>query len=133
MISGVKFRAYPTMEQKVILSQWMGCARLIWNAKCDEDQYFRSFANKFYPFREYFATQDQKYSQFKSKELTPWLFDCPSTILKNSTVNWFNTLKKSIKGTCGRPKRKVKTDKGNIYLTRDLFSFERDPFGKVRL
>ena len=133
MISGVKFRAYPTMEQKVILSQWMGCARLIWNAKCDEDQYFRSFANKFYPFREYFATQDQKYSQFKSKELTPWLFDCPSTILKNSTVNWFNTLKKSIKGTCGRPKRKVKTDKGNFFLSRDLFSFERDPFGKVRL
>ncbi len=44
-----------------------------------------------------------------------------------------NTLKKSTKGICGRPKRKAKTDKGSIYLTRDLFSFEKDQFGKTRL
>ncbi|WP_180082075.1 MULTISPECIES: RNA-guided endonuclease TnpB family protein [unclassified Acinetobacter] len=133
MISGVKFRAYPTQEQKLILSQWMGCARLIWNAKCDEDKYFRKFASKFFPFKAYYSTQDQKYAQFRSKELTPWLAQCPGTILKNSTVNWYNTLKKSINGVCGRPKRKAKTDKGSIYLTRDLFSFEKDQFGKVRL
>lgn len=133
MISGVKFRAYPTQDQKIVLSKWMGCARLIWNAKCDEDKYFRSFASKFFPFKEYFATQDQKYSHFKSKELTPWLSNCPSTILKNATVNWFNTLNKSIKGGCGRPKRKAKTDKGSIYLTRGLFCFEKDQFGKLRL
>lgn len=133
MISGIKFRAYPTEEQKLILSQWMGCARFAWNAKCDEDKYFRGFARKFTPFKQYFDTQDQKYAQFKSEELTPWLDKCPSTILKNSTVNWYNTLKKSTKGICGRPKRKAKTDKGSIYLTRDLFSFEKDQFGKTRL
>lgn len=49
----------------------MGCARFAWNAKCDEDKYFRGFARKFTPFKQYFDTQDQKYAQFKSEELTP--------------------------------------------------------------
>ena len=126
MLTGIQLRAYPTEHQKLILSQWMGCARFIWNAKCDEDKYFRGFASKFTPFSDYYETQDQKYSHFKSDELSAWLKDCPSTIQKNSTVNWFNTLKKSIKGLCGRPKRKKKTDKGSIYLTSDLFEFRTD-------
>ncbi|WP_286397328.1 helix-turn-helix domain-containing protein [Acinetobacter towneri] len=36
MLTGIQLRAYPTNHQKLILSQWMGCARFIWNAKCDE-------------------------------------------------------------------------------------------------
>lgn len=84
----------------------MGCARFVWNAKCDEDKYFRGFARKFTPYNHYYETQDQKYAHFKSDDLSSWLANCPSTIQKNATVNWFNTLKKSIKGLCGRPKRK---------------------------
>lgn len=101
----------------------MGCARFIWNAKCDEDKYYRGFARKFTPYNHYYETQDQKYSHFKSNELSSWLANCPSTIQKNSTVNWFNTLKKSIKGVCGRPRRKKKSDKGSVHLTSDLFEF----------
>ncbi|MDD2945532.1 MAG: transposase [Acinetobacter sp.] len=123
MLTGIQLRAYPTENQKLILSQWMGCARFIWNAKCDEDKYFRGFAAKFAPFNQYYETQDQKYSHFKSDELSSWLANCPSTIQKNSTVNWYNTLKKSIQGLCGRPKRKKKTDKASIHLTSDLFEF----------
>ena len=44
--SGAKFRCYPTREQKHILSQWMGCQRVIYNAKVDEYRYFRTFARK---------------------------------------------------------------------------------------
>ncbi|WP_228718916.1 helix-turn-helix domain-containing protein [Acinetobacter indicus] len=47
MLTGIQLRAYPTQHQKLILSQWMGCARFVWNAKCDEDKYFRGFARKF--------------------------------------------------------------------------------------
>lgn len=133
MISGVKFRAYPTNEQKLTLSQWMGCARFIWNAKCDEDKYFREFARKFTPYEKYYTTQDQKYAQFKSAELSPWLAKCPATILKNSTVNWYKTLNKFIRGKCGRPKRKAKTDKGSMHLTNDLFEFVNDAKGKKKL
>lgn len=133
MILGVKFRAYPTEEQKLILSQWMGCARFIWNAKCDEDKYYRTFAQKFTIIKQYYLTQDQSYSHFKSKDLSPWLSDCPSQILRNTSTNWFNTLSNFKKGLCGRPKRKAKTDKGSIYLTRELFRFEKDQFGQTIL
>ena len=34
---GVKFRAYPTIEQANILSQWIGCSRVIYNCKVTED------------------------------------------------------------------------------------------------
>ncbi|WP_240778722.1 helix-turn-helix domain-containing protein [Shewanella sp. SNU WT4] len=32
MFTGIKLRANPTSDQKLVLSQWMGCARSIWNA-----------------------------------------------------------------------------------------------------
>ncbi|WOG29223.1 helix-turn-helix domain-containing protein [Endozoicomonas sp. 8E] len=36
MLRGIRLKANPTDQQKLVLSQWMGCARVIWNAKCDE-------------------------------------------------------------------------------------------------
>ena len=112
MLTGIQLRAYPTNHQKLILSQWMGCARFIWNAKCDEDKYFRGFARKFTPYNQYYETQDQKYSHFKSEELSAWLKQCSSQILRNSASNWKETLDRFKSGICGRPKRKKKTDKG---------------------
>ena len=38
MLTGIKLRANPTSHQKLVLSQWMGCARSIWNAKVDEEK-----------------------------------------------------------------------------------------------
>ena len=90
MLTGIKLRANPTSDQKLVLSQWMGCARSIWNAKVDEERYYRTFARKYYPIGTY-APIDQKASQFKSKELTPWLYKCPSQIIRNSAVNWYQT------------------------------------------
>ncbi|EKO3568803.1 transposase [Edwardsiella tarda] len=132
MLTGIKLRANPTSNQKLVLSQWMGCARSIWNAKVDEERYYRTFARKYYPIGTY-APLDQKTSQFKSKELSPWLYQCPSQILRNSAVNWYQTYQKFMKGACGRPKRKPKTDKGSIYLTREVFHFDRCEDGNLRL
>ncbi|MEZ9254153.1 RNA-guided endonuclease InsQ/TnpB family protein [Vibrio cyclitrophicus] len=132
MLTGIKLRANPTSNQKLVLSQWMGCARSIWNAKVDEEKYYRTFASKYYPIGTY-APIDQKASQFKSKELSPWLYLCPSQIIRNSAVNWYQTYQKFMKGTCGRPKRKPKTDRGSIYLTREVFRFDRCEDGNLRL
>lgn len=132
LLTGIKLRANPTSNQKLVLSQWMGCARSIWNAKVDEERYYRTFARKYYPIGTY-APLDQKTSQFKSKELSPWLYQCPSQILRNSAVNWYQTYQKLMKGACGRPKRKPKTDKGSIYLTREVFHFDRCEDGNLRL
>ena len=132
MLDGIKFKANPSSKQKIILSQWMGCSRFVWNSKVEEELYYRTFARKYYPIGTY-APIDQTTSQFKSKELTPWLYNCPSQIIRNSAVNWFNTYQKFLKGKCGRPKHKSKMNRGSIHLTKELFNFELCPDGNVRL
>ena len=132
MLLGIRFKANPTAQQKQILSQWMGCARSIWNAKCDEEQYYTTFARKYYPIGTY-APIDQKTAQFKNKELTPWFFKCPSQIIRNAAVNGYQTFWKFMKGQCGKPKRKPKTDQGSVHLTRELFKFEQDKKGVTHL
>ena len=125
MLQGIKFKANPTPEQKLILSQWMGCARMIWNAKCDEHTYYTAYAKKYCPIGT-FAPVDQKTSHFKSKALTPFLYDCPSQIIRNAAVHWYQTYQHFMKGLCGKPRRKPKTDKGSIRLTRELFHFDAE-------
>lgn len=132
MQTGIRLKAYPDVLQKQKLSQWIGCARVIWNAKCDEDRYYSTYVRKFEPLGTY-APVDQSYSQFKDKELTPWLAQCPSQILRNSAVNWYQTYQKFFKKLCRRPRHKKKTDRGSIHLTRELFRFESCEDGVVRL
>lgn len=49
MLMGIRLQAKPTEQQKLVLSQWMGCARFIWNAKCDEDRYLTAYARRYLP------------------------------------------------------------------------------------
>lgn len=56
MLNGIRCRAYPTAEQAKKLAQWIGYARVIYNSKVVEMQYFRT------------------YSQFKDDELTPYFW-----------------------------------------------------------
>ena len=41
--SGVKFRAYPTEKLEEVLSLWIGCQRLVYNAKVAENNYFCTY------------------------------------------------------------------------------------------
>jgi len=132
MLMGIRLQAHPTSQQKLVLSQWMGCARFIWNGKCDEDRYLVSFARKYMPTGTY-APIDQKFSQYKDDDLSPWLSECPSQILRNSAVNWYQTYKKFLKGECGKPNRKKKSDGGSIHLTKEVFRFEKCEDGVTRL
>lgn len=132
MLTGIQLKAHPTVEQRKVLSQWMGCARTIWNAKCEDERYQTRFARKYYPMGTY-APIDQSFAQYKHPELTPWLSECPSQILRNSAVNWYNTYRKFIKGECGKPKRKHWNGSGSIHLTRELFQFSKGGDGVERL
>ena len=84
--AAICLRAYPTSAQKNILSQWMGCARTLWNAKCDDERYMTRFALKYCPLGTY-APVDQTYAQYKNKECTPWLFECPSQVLRHAAAH----------------------------------------------
>ncbi|MGO9613686.1 MAG: helix-turn-helix domain-containing protein, partial [Dissulfurispiraceae bacterium] len=83
MASGVKFRAYPKKEQSALLTRWIGCQRFVYNSKVEEDRYFRTFRNHALALTGLQTPVDQQYSQFKDDELTPWLFEVPSQILRN--------------------------------------------------
>jgi putative transposase len=124
MISGVKFQIHPNEEQRKVLSQWMGAQRFIWNAKVQEEKYLRVFARKYLPVGTW-PEADQTYSQYKSKELCPWIYDIPSQILRNGAVRWFKTFNNFLSGECGRPRIKRKKDTGSVYITRELFQIER--------
>lgn len=84
---GNRFRCYPTKIQEQILLQWIGCQRNIYNSKVREDQYYRKFARKSLQHVGQYAPLDQQYSQFKS-DLTPYLSEVPSQILRNGAVLW---------------------------------------------
>ena len=131
MLTGIRLQAHPTSRQKQILSQWMGCARYVWNARCGEDRYYSTYARKYCPIGTY-APVDTKTAQFKDKELSPWLYDCPSQIIRNSATR-YKTYQKFMGGLCGKPHRKRKTDRGSIYLTNELFRFDVCEDGVTRL
>ncbi|MCY0899765.1 MAG: helix-turn-helix domain-containing protein [Firmicutes bacterium] len=46
MLNGYRFLLYPNPEQEQILLQWIGCHRLIYNAKVQEDRHFRQFQRR---------------------------------------------------------------------------------------
>jgi putative transposase len=119
MLTGISQKCFPDPVLANTLSQWIGCARLIYNAKCDEDRYLRAFAQKYLPVQTY-APIDKQYSQYKS-ELTPWLKDCPSQIMRNSATIWYKAYIDFLKGKSARPHRKNKVNGNYIWVTNELF------------
>ena len=122
---GIKMRAWPTSHQKQILSQWMGCARLIYNGKCDEQDYFFKFKCRFPALVGEKIPVDQAYSQFKT-ENSRFLGQCPSEILRNSSVIWYQAMQRFFKGEAGKPVKKKKENRSSIWLTKELFTLSQD-------
>jgi len=114
MLKGILIPATPKQSQKITINQWIGCSRFIWNAKCEEEKYLTQFARRYLPIGTY-APIDQTFSQYKSEELSPWLFDCPSQILRNSVSNWCSTYRNFLKKNAENPKeRKNRMSKASI-------------------
>lgn len=123
MQTGNRFRCYPTPAQAQTLLQWIGCQRHIYNAKVAEDRYFRRFAHQSLMHTGEFAPIDQQYSQFKT-ELTPWLSDVPSQVLRNGAVLWKQAYKRFFQKLGGRPTIHKKNGKQSVWLTGELFAFK---------
>ena len=119
---GNRFRCYPTPAQAQTLLQWIGCQRYVYNAKVGEDQYFRRFARKSLAHTGQFAPIDQQYSHFKT-DLTPWLSEVPSQILRNGAVLWKQAYSRYFQKLGGRPSIHKKHGKQAVWLTSELFEF----------
>lgn len=109
--SGIKFRCYPTEGQKLALSRWMGCQRVINNAKVAEDRYFRTVSGKALSLAGINPPIDQKYSQFKNRELTPYLYEVPSQILRNGATRFKIASSRFFSGLAGLSSRRSREDK----------------------
>jgi putative transposase len=133
-LCGIKMRAWPTSMQKMGFSQWMGCDRFIYNGKCSEQEYFYKFSKSSLSLTGMKLPCDQTYSQFKT-ESSKFLEDCPSQILRNSAVKWYEAMQRFFKGLAGLPVRKQKGKKDSVWLTKELFRIEEVKdikSGKVR-
>jgi putative transposase len=119
---GNRFRCYPTPAQAQTLLQWIGCQRYVYNAKVGEDQYFRRFARKSLVHTGQVAPIDQQYSHFKT-DLTPWLSEVPSQILRNGAVLWKQAYSRYFQKLGGRPSIHKKHGKQAVWLTSELFEF----------
>lgn len=122
MQTGHRYRCYPTPAQAKILLQWIGCQRYIYNAKVQEDRYFRRFARRSLAHTGQFAPIDQQYAQFKTED-NPWLKDCPSQILRNGAYKWKQAYKRYFQKLGGRPTIHQKHGKQSVWITSELFNF----------
>ena len=99
---GIKMRAWPTSRQKQVLSQWMGCSRLIYNGKCDEQEYFFKFKCRFLELTGEKIPVDKAYAQFKTEQ-SFFLTQCPSEILRGAAFTWYNAMQRYFTGLTERP------------------------------
>lgn len=123
MQTGIRFRCYPPQPLAHSLHQWIGCQRHIFNAKVGEDRYFRAFARKSLSHTGQFAPIDQQYAHFKT-ELTPWLKEVPSVVLRNGAVKWKQAYSRFFQKLSGRPVIQKKHGKQSVWLTSELFEFK---------
>ncbi len=122
MLNGYKFRLYPNSEHEQILLQWIGCQRLIYNAKVQEDRYFRRFAQRMVGTAGEKIPVDQEYSRFIT-EKTAFLKQVPSQILRNGAVKFRQTYSRFFQKLGGRPKIKKKSGRQAVWVTDELFQF----------
>ncbi|MHB8621920.1 MAG: helix-turn-helix domain-containing protein [Sulfuricaulis sp.] len=99
---GNQFRLYPDRAQAKTLQHWIGCQRYLYNAKVREDIYFRRFARKSLQHAGQRTPIDQQYCRFKT-ELTPFLSEAPSVVLRNGAALWKQAYGRFFSKLGGRP------------------------------
>ncbi|MCF8169247.1 MAG: transposase [Rhodoferax sp.] len=123
MFTGVKLPCYPTLEQASSLRQWMGHQKFIYNAKVQEQDYWYKFSKSQLALTGKKPSSDQMYSQFHNDELTPWLSNVPSQILRNGVYRFTCANTRFHKGLGGAPKIKKKHGRKSVLITSELFEY----------
>lgn len=126
-MKGQLLQIKPTKSQAQALARWIGCQRFIYNAKVQDDRYFRRFARKSLQMAGQFAPVDQTYSQYKSE--AHFLSEVPSQVLRNGAVRWHGAYQRFFKGLGGRPTLKKRHGRQSVMLTSELFKFRKKEHG----
>ena len=123
--SGVRFKALPTREQACALARWIGCQRFIYNGKVDEDRLFaaqRRMELRDDPGAAINTPIDNTTKQFKT-ELSPWLKDAPSQVLRQGVCRWRAAKQRQLAGLAKAPRRRTRRDFTSVRLDADMFEF----------
>ena len=134
MLSGVRFRAYPTASMQAALRVWIGHQRFVYNAKVREQDYFNTFARKSLSLVGQKPLPDQAYSQFVTED-SAFLRQVPSQLLRNGAYRFATANARMLKGLGGAPNIKKKHGRQSVMVTSELFRFEdhTDPkTGEIR-
>jgi putative transposase len=124
--SGVRFQALPTPELRRVIAQWIGCQRVIYNGKVSEDRLYaaeRRMDLEDYPFNPLPTPLDRCYAQFKDRELTPYLYDVPSQVLRIGADRWWDGKQRQLKGLAKAPTIRNKNNFNSVVLSNELFWF----------
>ena len=130
--SGIRCVARPDAVLLDILPRWIGSQRFIYNAKVEEDRLFSAqwrIERRHYPLTKIPTPLDQTYSHFKSDELTPWLSEVPSVVLRNGAFRWMTAKTRQLKGTAKAPRKRNPWNFDSVLLTSDVFRFVPHPQG----
>jgi putative transposase len=125
--SGVRFKALPTREQAVALARWIGCQRFIYNGKVDEDRLFaaqRRLLLRDEPGKIFTTPVDNSTAQFKT-ELTPWLKEVPSAVLRQAVCRWRTAKQRQLVGLAKAPRNRTRRDFTSVRLDSDMFEFRK--------
>ena len=104
----IKYRAYPTPEQQVLLSKTFGCVRFVWNHMLTDARQFLNETGTF------FIPTPAKY-----KKEFPFLKEVDSLALANAQLDLKEARKKHRENpkSCGAPKLKSKRKSKMSYTT----------------
>lgn len=136
-LSGLRVRAHLDPGLPEIVARWIGCQRVIYNAKVSEDRLFaaqRRLLLRDAPDTSGSTPLDQAYAHFKDPELTPWLAEVPSQVLRNGAVRWRQAKQRQLQGLAKAPRIRRRADFNSVWLTNELFRFIPlpGPTGTVR-
>lgn len=139
---GRRYRLYPTPEQAATLAQWIGCARIVYNRKVEEERYlawlrrWSIFSTSWtgLPEGESYNTVDQSFGHLKGeKKDAPWLHEVPAQVYRNAIVQWRKAWINRWKNPAhfGRPTYRARGEADSVWLTRELFQIEAR--GRIRI
>lgn len=126
MISGFRYRFYPTSEQELLLRRTIGCARLVYNKALAERSAAWAHAKKTVGY----AAQDRSLTGWKKTAELTFLNDVSSVPLQQTLRHLQMAYTNFFQKRAGYPKFKRKRAGGSAVFTRSAFSF-RD--GELKL
>lgn len=113
---------------RTVLSQWIGCQRVVYNGKVSEEKVFASQRRLLLASGEIDVKTplDRCYSQFKDDALTPWLSEVPSQILRNGADRWMDAKQRQLKKLGCAPRIRNRSNFNSVLISSELFRFIDD-------